>query len=222
MPSTPAKHREDHKLFYILLSLVLVVWSLYRLVLPQFPVWFDETAGKALIFGLPVWYFLLVTRNPQVWQSFSWSKFEPGFLMGIAFGGIYGFVTSIVFLLNSGGEVQTVNLFLSSKFWTEFALAIFTGFWETLLFFSFIQTMIEHFFAKWTLQKQVLLVTLLFVVFHIPNMILRADAMAIGWQLVLLSCFAVGQSLIFSQTKNSYALVLSHTFWGMVLLTHSL
>lgn len=222
MPSTPAKHHEDRKLFFIILSLILVVWVVYRLVLPQFPIWFDETAGKALIFGLPVWFFILVTRNRSVWETFSWEKFEPGFLMGVAFGGIYGFVTSIIFLLNSGGEVQTVNLFLAPKFWTEFALAIFTGFWETLLFFSLIQTMVAEYYKKWDLNKQVLLVTAIFLLFHLPNMFLRADAMAVVWQFILLGCFAAGQALIFSQTKNSYALVLSHTFWGMVLLTHSL
>lgn len=222
MPSTPAKHHEDRKLFFIILSLIFVVWVIYRLALPQFPVWFDETAGKALIFGLPVWYYLIVTRNKTVWETFSWEKFEPGFLMGVAFGGIYGFVTSVIFLLNSGGEVQNVNLFLSSQFWWEFGLAVFTGFWETLLFFSLVQTMLNHFYPKWTLNRQALAVTLIFVAFHLPNILLRADAMAIGWQIILLACFAAGQSLIFSQTKNSYALVLSHTFWGMVLLTHSL
>lgn len=189
------------------------------MVLPGFPVWFDEIVGKALFFGLPVWLYLTATQDREVWLTFSWEKFEPGFLLGVAFGGLYGFITSIMLVIFSGGSVQPVQLFTSPQFWNEFLLAMFTGFWETLLFFSLVQTMIEKFYPKWSLSKQVLVVTLIFLAFHLPNMVLRADALAVSWQIVLLGCFAAGQSLIFAQTKNSYALILSQAFWGMVLLT---
>lgn len=222
MPFKNHLRREDKTLFFFVLSLTFILWLIFRLVLPPFPVWFDETVGKALFFGLPVWLYLTATQDRLVWKTFAWDKFESGFLLGVAFGGIYGFVTSIIFLLMQGGQVQPVQLFASPQFWNEFMLALFTGFWETLLFFSLTQTMIEKFFPKWSVTQQVLLVTAIFVAFHLPNMVLRADALAVAWQVVLLTSFAAGQSLIFSQTKNSYALILSQAFWGMVLLTHSL
>lgn len=220
MPSTATRINDDRTLFFFILGLTFLLWWIYRLALPAFPVWFDETIGKALFFGLPVWFYLTATQDRLVWKTFAWDKFEPGFLMGVAFGGLYGFITSILFVLMSGGGVQPVQLFASPQFWNEFMLALFTGFWETLLFFAVTQTMIEKFFPHWSLHKQVLVVTLIFVAFHLPNMILRADLLAIFWQLLLLACFAAGQSLIFSQTKNSYTLILSQAFWGMVLLAH--
>lgn len=216
------RHREDLLLFFFILSLTFVLWWLYRLVLPAFPTWFDETVGKALFFGLPVWLFLTATQDKQVWKSFAWEKFEPGILTGVAFGGIYGFVTSILLLLSAGTSVQPAQLFLSPQFWTEFMLAMFTGFWETLLFFSVTQTMLQKYFPKLSLNYLVIIVSAIFVAFHLPNMILRADVLAVAWQVLLLALFAGGQSLIFAQTKNSYTLILSQAFWGMVLLTHSL
>lgn len=220
MPSARKKQADPTVVFIPILILTFMLWMFYRAVF-QFPVWFDETIGKALFFGLPVWMYITISQDRKILDSFSWQKFEPGILLGLAFGGLYGFATSIFYVWANGGGVQSVPLFVSPAFWNEFLLALSTGFWETLLFFSFVQTVILQRYHRWSLARQILLTVGIFLLFHLPNMFIRADAVAVGWQLILLSLFALGQALIFYQTKNSYILILSQAFWGLVLLTHA-
>lgn len=205
--------------FFPLVILTLVMWFLYR-GLFEFPVWFDETIGKALFFGLPVWLYLGVTDTTAILDTFSFRKLKTGLLLGIAVGGVFGFVFSLLSILQSGGVVQAVNLFDSSLFWYEFALSIFTAFWETLLFYSFIMTIIREKFADWSMLNHVLLTALIFLVFHMPNTLLRYETSLIIPQLFTLLLFAIGQGFLFYSRKNAYALVLSHAIWGMVLLVH--
>jgi hypothetical protein len=136
-------------------------------------------------------------------------------------GGVYGFATSILSLWQTGSTVQAAWLFTSPQFWYEFFLALLTAFWETLLFYSFIMTVIIDKYPRWSLARQVVLVAVIFVLFHIPNTFMRFTMLEVLPQMVLLFIFALGQALLFVERKNAYALVLSHAIWGMVLLTHS-
>ena len=206
--------------FFPLVILTLILWFLYRSLF-SFPVWFDETVGKALFFGLPVWLYLSVSEGKSILDTFSPRKIKTGLLLGITVGGVFGFVFSLLSIAQSGGVVQAVNLFDSSIFWYEFALAIFTAFWETLLFYSFVMTVLREKFADWSILKHVLLTAFIFLLFHIPNTLLRYDAALVAPQLFTLLLFAIGQGLLFYSRKNAYALVLSHAIWGMVLLVHT-
>lgn len=206
--------------FFPLVILTLILWFLYR-GLFNFPVWFDETIGKALFFGLPVWLYLSVSSDKSVLKTFSPEKIKSGLLLGLAVGGVFGFVFSLLSILQSGGVVQAVNLFESSRFWYEFTLAIFTGFWETLLFFSFVMTLIREKFPKWSILKHIVVTAFIFLLFHIPNAFLRYDLSLVAPQLFTLLLFAIGQGFLFYSRKNAYALVLSHAIWGMVLLVHA-
>ncbi len=187
----------------------------------NFPVWFDEIIGKAIFFGLPVWLYITLTGSDSVIKSFSPEKLKSGLLLGVAVGGIFGFVFSILSIIQNGSVVEAVSLFDSNIFWYEFILALFTAFWETLLFFSFVMTSIQEKFKNWSMLSQVVLVALIFLVFHIPNIILRYDIASVLPQIFILFLFAIGQGFLFYSRKNSFALILSHAIWGMVLLVHS-
>lgn len=219
MPSVKNLQHDPSIVFIPILILTFVLWMFYRLVL-DFPIWFDETIGKAVFFGLPVWLYITITQDRAITETFSWKKFEPGILLGLAFGGLYGFATSLFIVWSGGGGVQPAMLFVSPAFWNEFLLALCTGFWETILFFSLIQTVVRHRFSRWSMTQVVVLTASIFVLFHIPNMFLRADAVAVVSQLLLITLFGIGQSLLFYQLKNSYVLILSQAFWGLVLMTH--
>ncbi len=219
MPSTPKTSLDSTFVFIPIVLLAFILWMFYRSVF-HFPVWFDETIGKALFFGLPVWLYISISQDQHITDSLSWRKFEPGILLGLAFGGIYGFVASIFFVWAGGGAVQPAWLFVSAAFWNEFFLALCTGFWETLLFYSMVQTVILQRYARWSMLQQVLLTVVIFVLFHVPNLFIRAEASVAIWQLGLLSLFSLGQALIFYRTKNSYILILSQAFWGLVLMVH--
>lgn len=213
------KALESHLLFFPLVMLSLILWYLYR-ALFAFPVWFDESLGKAVFFGLPVWLYISVMGRGLIEKTFAPAKLQRGLLLGLAVGGVFGFVTALLALIKSGGSLQAVPLFISNKFWYEFGLAIFTGFWETLFFFSFIGSVILQKYAKAGLFKQLMLMTAIFVVFHAPNAFLRFNPASALAMLFLLVLFSLGQGLLFVGRRNGYALVLSHAIWGMALLVY--
>lgn len=218
MPSL--NKNSNNVVFFPLLTLVLVLWVLYRGMF-NFPIWFDEIIGKAIFFGLPVWLYVTLSGSDSVVKSLSPDKLKSGLLLGVAVGGVFGFVFSILSIIQNGAVVEAVSLFDSNIFWYEFILALFTAFWETILFFSFVMTTIQEKFKNWPMLSQVILVALIFLVFHIPNIILRYDMASVLPQVFILFLFAIGQGFLFYSRKNSFALILSHAIWGMVLLVHS-
>lgn len=211
--------RVNHQFFWPLVILTLIMWFVYR-ALFQFGVFFDETIGKAIFFGFPVWLYISVSNQSEIAESFSLKKMHKGMLLGIAYGGIYGFAATIVSYAMRKSGVQAADLFASNQFWWEFFLATLTAFWETLFFFSFMMTALMDKHKKWSFIKQVLVVAVIFMLFHIPNSILRFNLPMVLPQVLLMLIFGLGQALLFSKEKNAYALILSHALWGMVLLVH--
>lgn len=219
--SAPSARVPTHIAFMPLVLLTFVVWVIYR-TLFRYPVWFDESIGKAIFFGLPVWLYITVTRSKSMIGTFSPSKIRSGLLLGIAVGGILGFVATIATLVNRQVIIQAAPLFSSDMFWWEFFLAILTGFWESLFFYTWMMTVISEKYRHWGLFWQLALTAGLFVAFHVPNMILRSPNISlIATQVFLLFFFAYGQALLYARWKNVYALTMSHAIWGMVLLVHT-
>jgi len=209
----------NHKALWPFIFLVGILWFIYR-ALFNFGVFFDESIGKAIFFGFPVWLYISISNFRDIPESLNLKKMHKGMLLGLAYGGIYGFAAAITsFALNRSG-VQSADLFMSSAFWWEFFLALLTAFWETLFFFSFIMLSLENKMKQWGLTKLVIVTALIFAIFHIPNAILRFDLSMVVYQAILMFIFGLGQALLFSKEKNAYALIISHTIWGMVLLIH--
>lgn len=223
LPKKAAHHA--HIVFYPLLFLTLTLWILYR-VLFQFPVWFDEVLGKALFFGLPVWIYATIAGAHSITAGFGLRKLQPGVLLGLAVGGIFGFSTSLLMIFTRGGQVEAALLFTQDRFWSEFILALFTAFWETLLFFNFILTVAQEKYTEWSDAQHAIFAAVIFLLFHIPNTVLRfangpQAAQTIFVQFAILFLFALGQAYLYIGRRNSYALVLSHALWGMVLLVNT-
>lgn len=209
-----------HIAFVPLLFLVFVVWLIYR-TLFKFPVWFDETIGKAIFFGLPVWLYLTLTKSKSMVQTFSLNKLFPGLFLGLAVGGIFGFSGVLASLVHQQVTVQAAPLFLSDTFWWQFFLAIMTGFWETLFFYCWVMVIVGEKYAKWSLLNQVLMVAVIFLLFHIPNTFLRFQGITVISQLFMLFFFGLGQALLFARYRNLYALALSQAIWGMVIVIYT-
>jgi len=219
LATTPEKLLNEHVLFYPLLLVAVIAWYAYRWLF-SFPVWFDETLGKAFFFGLPVWFYTVVSKRKDVLEPLRFSIFQQGLLLGVALGGLYGFITSTMSLLQSGGVVESAQLFQSTQFWYEFALALFTGFWETLFFYCFVAMVVFDKYKKVSLVWQMALIVIIFLVFHLPNAFLRFSPALVMSQILLLFLFSLGQALVFYRWRNAYALMLSHAIWGLVLLFH--
>ena len=211
--------KQGHAAFWPLLAFSLVLWVLYRSIF-TFPVWFDESIGKAIFFGLPVWSYAVIGGVRSITQTFDFTKIKRGLMVGLAFGGTFGFVAALLALLQKGGSVQNLELYASDRFWWEFLFALMTSFWETLFFFSFIMTVVQEKYRKLTTVYQVLIVALVFLAFHLPNSVLRFSGPDIMYQVFLMLLFGIGQAYLFASEKNGYALVISQAIWGMVLLVH--
>ena len=217
--SRSTKRSYNHQVFWPLLFLTFILWLVYRSIF-SFSVFFDELLGKAIFFAFPVLVYVSVTGMREIMDSFSFKKMRSGLLLGLAVGGIFGFLGAILGLLAKGGVVAPIDFYLADWFWWEMFLAILTSFWETLFFFSFVMLVIQDKLKDWPLLKQVSLVAAIFLLFHLPNLILRFNGAAIFLQSLLLFALAYGEALFFSRNKNAYALVLIQAIWGMVLLIH--
>jgi len=207
-----------HAAFFPLLILSFIFWFIYRGVF-QFSVLFDELIGKAIFFGLPVWLYILISGFQEIADTFAAYKIRRGLMMGIAIGGIFAFIVSLM-LVWRDSTVYPSFAFVVNGFWYEFLLALLTGFWESLFFFSFVMLVAQRIFRQWSLFQLALFASTIFLVFHLPNIALRFQGVNLWYQTGLLALFALGQSLLFAKEKNGYSLVISHALWGMVLLFH--
>lgn len=224
MPSKKPKkstkvNSRKHEAFLPLLFLTLLLWVFYRSIF-RFPIWFDESIGKLVFFALPVLLYVSISGNTEIFNSFALKKLKPGLLLGLAIGGVFGFAGAFLGALSRGGQVSILPHYFADWFWWEMFLAIMTGFWETLFFFSFVMIVIEEKFHRFSMLRKISLVALVFLLFHLPNAFARFSSAEIFLQALLLFAFACGQALIFHKRRNAYLLVLVQAIWGMVLLIH--
>lgn len=219
MPLSKNNQPAIRQLFWTLIGVSLMLWVIYRSLF-SFPVWFDETIGKALFMGFPVWFFANLTKNRQICQSLAMEKIYAGLLRGLAIGGMFGFVAAVTLILTSSSRIEPVGFFTVDQFWWEFLLAMLTAFWETVFFFSFIQPVLRSWLPKKYFWRPILITAGLFLVFHLPNMILRFSGIEIVSQIFLTALFGLGQALLMTGSNNAYLLMMTHTLWGMVLLVH--
>ncbi|MBD3250465.1 MAG: hypothetical protein GF381_02775 [Candidatus Pacebacteria bacterium] len=206
-------------LFTALLILTLFLWFLYR-GLFSFPVWFDETVGKALFFGLPVLIFVNMTQAKYVLETFALNRARVGLLRGLAVGGLFGFAAVLTAAFSRGVDFTQAPLFVVDRFWWELLLALLTSLWESLFFFGFMQQVIKNEASELSWLMRVILIAAIFLVFHIPNSILRFSGVEILYQLFILGLFGLGQAMISDSYPNIYTLALTQTIWGMILLVH--
>ena len=204
--------------FVSLVLLSLILWIFYRLIF-DFPIIFDETIGKAIFFGLPILIYVNVNRDKNVVKTISLNKIFPGLLRGLAFGGLFGFFAIIVALIRSGRNLVAAPLFVVDQFWWESLLALLTAFWESLFFFGFMQTILGTVFKKIKPTEQVFIISILFLLFHLPNIALRFTGDA-SFLILLIYLFGLGQAIIFSKEKNVYTLIMTQAIWGLALMIH--
>ncbi len=210
---------QSKSLFAALVSLTLSFWILYRYLF-NFSVLFDETFGKAVFFGLPVLIFVNSSRNKNIVKAFDYQQLFRGLLRGLAYGGIIGFVGLTFISIKNQSTLISAPVFMADNFWFELLLASLTAFWESLFFFGFIQSVLSGFWHKNKRGKIIFFSSLIFLVFHLPNIILRFSGLDATFMIFLLYLFGFGQAMLFEREKNIYPLIITHTVWGMILLIH--
>lgn len=195
---------------------LLLVWGAYRWFV-RAPVWFDEGIAKAIVFGIPT--FWLAARSRFIAQNIGLdtSKILPGLYLGTAVGGLYGFAALFGLGIMSR-EVISGSFFLSGTFWYMAGLAMLTAWWESLFFFGLPVQFLRS-IASWISDWWIgVFVAIFFLLFHAPlRFVLTGGSDAFLSQMGILTLFVIGQFILYTRTRNLYALVLSHFFWGLVL-----
>lgn len=220
---TPAIYRSAFRQLYAFFFLemsLLLVWIAYR-SLVQMPTWFDEGVAKALVFGLPAFWLAARSRFVANEIGLDPQKLLPGLYMGLAVGGLYGFVGMFLSLIG-GQKVMAAPFYTTPQFWTMAGLALLTAWWESLFFFGLTVSYLRS-IASWFSDSVVGgFVVLLFLLFHAPLRFLIAGVSPqFLVQMGILMLFAIGQFLLYTRTKNLYSIVLSHLFWGLVIEIYS-
>jgi len=210
---------QSRALFPALVSLTLFFWILYRYLF-SFSVLFDETFGKAVFFGLPVMIFINSSRNKKIIKAFGRHQLFRGLLRGLAYGGIIGFVGLTFISIKNQSTLISAPVFLADNFWSELFLAILTAFWESIFFFGFIQSVLSEFWLTKNRGKIIFFSSLIFLLFHLPNILLRFSGLDVSFMIFLLYLFGFGQAILFEREENIYPLIITHTVWGMILLIH--
>lgn len=219
-PSTVRQAFRNLYSFFFLMMSLLVLWVGYRAV-TDFTVWFDEGVAKAIVFGLPVFWFASRSRFVASEIGLNSEKLFPGLFLGLAIGGLYGFAGLIAEAVR-GREIVQAAFYLMPEFWWLAFLAFLTAWWESLFFFGLPVQYVRS-VASWL--SDILLgsfVVVFFLLFHAPlRIIVTGPTPAFFVQMGVLALFAIGQFVVYTRTRNMYTLVLSHFFWGLVLEIYS-
>ncbi len=207
--------------FFFLQMSLLVLWVAYR-AFTSFSVWFDEGVAKAILFGLPVFWFAARSKFVAREIGLDANKLIPGVYLGLAIGGLYGFAAILAQVLG-GTEVVGAPFYLTNDFWWLAFLALLTAWWESLFFFGLPIQFIRS-VASWISESVIVVfVVAFFLLFHSPlRIILAGPSPQFLVQMGVLTLFVIGQYMVYTRTKNMYAIVLSHLFWGLVIQVYSM
>lgn len=196
---------------------VLLTWGLYRLLF-RFPVWFEESVLKALVFGMPVLWLAL---RRDGWKfthlGFTGERLFSSVYLGLGLGVFLGFLGQIGNIIRHGG-IELSSFGLTSESLGGFLLlALVTAFWEELLFVGYILQRLEAVIADEWLRSS--LVAGLFAFLHVPSLLfVQKVTFAQGVvYLVLLFTVGLGNSILMLRTRNLAAPILTHALWGVTV-----
>ncbi len=206
----------SNSLFWMSLAVSFASLVVYRATMHA-PVWFDEVFVKAILFGGPIWLYARKSKQHHSFYGLETKRFWIGAFNGLALGGLFGFVAMIASSYRKT-SIFIPGLFQSNLFWGEFSLAFATAWWESLFFYGFILPVLKE---KTRSEIDALAyATLLFLVFHLPNLLLKVGIAGALQPLLLLGFFAFGQGILYLRTKSLATVIVSHAFWGMALLVY--
>lgn len=200
---------------FLILSLFMI-WAAYRWLIIM-PIWFDELVAKAIVFGLPVVWLAARSRFMAKEIGLGPHQLMPGLFLGLAVGGLYGFV-GLLLQISGGLQLVEMPLFVTDEFWMVAGLGLATAWWESLFFYGLPVNYIRQVMPWFSETLLGVVVVAIFILFHIPlRVAVAAWSPAALLQILVLGVFATGQFLLYRQTGNLYAIVLSHLFWGLTL-----
>lgn len=196
-------------------TVVLLVWMVYRVFSP-FSVWFEELVVKGVVFGIPV--YVVGRRLGWGWSDLGirGEGLFRGVYLGIVMGLVLGVVGQLANVLRHGGLMVTDRGLTSEMMGAFILLALITAFWESLLFFGYIQHRLAGVLSE---SYLVLVVGMLFGVIHVPALIIveRMGVANLGVSLVALVLLGIGNSILSMREKNLIGPIICQVTWGMAV-----
>lgn len=196
-------------------TLIFLVWGVYRLTLPL-PVAIEEVFVKGLVFGVPVFYVILV-KEKQSLESLGMTT--KGLVKALYFG--VGFGVSLALMANlmvlvRGGVFDLIPRVGGKEFGDLMILGLVTAFWEQLVFAGYMLPRVVK-----DLNSELVglgLVALMFSLIHLPVQLAASVAFQdVLVRLFLLFTLGFGSGLLYLRFKNLAAPIFAHLAWGGVI-----
>lgn len=197
-------------------AVVFVVWAMYRLLF-RLPVVIEEVVLKGIVFGGPV-LWLVLKQNGWTLRKLGMhtEKLFESVYLGLSLGMVLGLVGQIANVLRYGQLSLSGFGVTSESIGSFLLLGLVTAFWESLLFYGFILQALR----KVTDELSAVLVTaVLFVLIHIPALILVQQLTIAGVLLssIVLLALAWGNGVLYLRMQNLAAPILAHALWGVTV-----
>ena len=203
---------------YHLWAWVLLAWSLYRYYL-KLPEWADELIFKPLVFVVPVlWYVRKLEKRPLTSIGFTSKNFFISVYVGLGFGFVFALEGLAAHAIKYGGlKINPIDAFMQYGMGLLLLLSLATAVSEELLSRGFVFTRILE--KTKSLPVASLLSTLLFVLLHVPILVMSLKLQGMTLVLFFVTDIVLGlaNSLLLYNTRSLVAPILVHIFWNMTV-----
>lgn len=203
---------------YHLWGWIVLAWALYRYFL-KLPEWVDEFITKPLVFVAPVVWFVLKKEKRNLESlGLTTKNLFTSIYIGLGFGFIFALEGIAANALKYGRvQLNPIEVFGQYGLTMLLLLSLATSFSEEFLMRGFVFTRI--FEKTKNLPYASLISTLMFVVLHIPILVLSLKLQGMTLILFFITDFVLGfaNSLLIYNTSSLVAPILVHLFWNMTV-----
>lgn len=197
---------------------IVLVWAIYRYFF-RLPEWADEFIIKPLIFVVPVvWYVLVREKRKLATLGLNGDNLFTSIYIGLGFGFVFA-LEGLAANAIKYGKVTIVPIAAFEQYGLAMLLllSLATAFSEEVLSRGFVFTRLME--AKKSLPYASVVSTLMFVVLHVPILVLSLKLQGPALIMFFVTDFVLGfaNSLLVYNTGSLVAPILVHVFWNMTV-----
>lgn len=215
--TSSAKKSTTERIFQ-LWGWIVLVWALYRYFF-RLPEWIDEFVIKPLIFVAPVlWYVLKREKRRLSSIGLTGNNVFTSVYIGLGFGFVFALEGLAANAIKYGKiTIVPIEAFQQYGLGMLLLLSLATALSEEILSRGFVFTRLID--AKKSMPYAAFVSTLMFVVLHIPILVLSLKLQGAALVMFFVTDFVLGfaNSLLLYNTGSLVAPILVHVFWNMTV-----
>lgn len=197
---------------------IVIAWALYRYFF-RLPEWADEFIFKPLFFVAPVLWFVRMKEKSK-WSSLGLTgkNLFTSIYIGLGFGFVFALEGLAANAIKYGKfTFMPIVAFTHYGMGTLLLLSVATAISEEILSRGFVFSRFIQ--AKKSLPYAAIVSTLMFVVLHVPILVLSLNLHGMALVLFFITDFVLGfaNSLLLYNTGSLVAPILVHFFWNMTV-----